>query len=281
MAPRVYAKPLVVMFQAFIDESEDATGAFVMAGHVAPIDVWAKFSADWERMLPKGGLLHEDGYWHFHMLEMAKTPERMARVRGFYRLIENQLPLSVSVRMNERDLRRARRRIYVPGVSIDFGFTESAWMLSFRALIDSFHSSKVRTEAGLVGALPIDAKVDFIFDEHSKEGQVRRAWDAYVAERPDDAQARFGRLPRFEKDHEYPGLQAADLWAWWVRKWQAEGVASERISNPIFDGWTGGRRMPAKLDIYFSEDDLVDALKALIRSLYPKGLQIYDLKTSG
>lgn len=265
-----------MVLQAFIDESIGADGTIVMGGHVASVETWARFAADWEKMLSQG--LRDERGQYFHMAEMAGSPERMSRVPGFYRLIEDHLRLSVSVRFNANDLARARKRLYVPGVTIDWGFAENPWMVAFRSLVDMFHSPNVRADAADV--IPADAVVDFIFDDHSHKGQIRAAWDQYLRERPEEVLKRFGREPRFEDDRAYMPLQAADLWVWWVRKWHSEGVASERIEDPVFDGWSAGAKAPGKLDIWFDEDDMTNALKAILRSLYGGGMQVYDLKPS-
>jgi hypothetical protein len=33
----------------------------------------------------------------------------------------------------------------------------------------------------------------------------------------------IGARPRFEKDGDFPPLQAADLLAWWIRRWESGG----------------------------------------------------------
>jgi hypothetical protein len=59
---------------AFVDESIDQD-AFVMAGYVARDEQWAKFSAEWEEMLPMAVLNARN-----KMAQMAGNDERMARV---------------------------------------------------------------------------------------------------------------------------------------------------------------------------------------------------------
>ncbi len=41
-----------MVFQAFMDESEGVDGTFVLAGHIATVEGWAKFARDWEAALP-------------------------------------------------------------------------------------------------------------------------------------------------------------------------------------------------------------------------------------
>src|ERR1700688_2027339 len=47
----------------------------------------------------------------------------------------------------------------------------------------------------------------------------RAAGDRYVSGRPANIKGVYGAAPRFEDDQQVLPLQAADFWAWWVRKW--------------------------------------------------------------
>ena len=77
---------MALTYQAFIDDSYTHGGEFVLAGHVATAENWAKFAAEWENLLPSG-TLGKSGY-HFKMAEMAAIPERMERVPAFYWVVE-------------------------------------------------------------------------------------------------------------------------------------------------------------------------------------------------
>jgi hypothetical protein len=79
------------MLQAFIDESVDPAGVFVLAGYIASTESWMAFSREWEKLLRPFGTVREDGRYHFKMHEMAANPERMARVPIFFRVIEDHV----------------------------------------------------------------------------------------------------------------------------------------------------------------------------------------------
>lgn len=59
---------MALSFQAFIDDSTTPGGEFVLAGHIAPAEAWAKFAKEWEELLPFGTLA-ENGKYHFKMSE--------------------------------------------------------------------------------------------------------------------------------------------------------------------------------------------------------------------
>jgi hypothetical protein len=86
---------MALNYQAFIDDSRTKpSGEFVLGGHVAPAEKWVAFSGEWEGLLPLGTRA-KNGKFHFKMAEMAKSPERMARVPRFYELIEKYVTREV------------------------------------------------------------------------------------------------------------------------------------------------------------------------------------------
>lgn len=236
-----------MILQAFIDDSYTPGGEFVLGGHIASAEAWANFAKDWEQMLPYG-VLNKNNRFHFKMKEMAQTPERLSRVGAFYRIIEEHALMSISCRINIAELKRARERIHVPGLSIDWDFLGNPFMVAFRSLMDMFHSHRSK----LAEVVPQDQKVDFIFDNQSEKKIIDAGWDDYIANRPPESKDLYGARPRFEDDNDFLPLQAADLWAWWVREWHEAG-APERMERPDFGTWKEQKSRP-KLAISFNED---------------------------
>lgn len=117
---RAIARPLMV-FQAFMDESVTDGATFVLAGYIATAEKWARFTKDWEELLPYGTLA-SDGSHHFKMKEMASLPERMERVRAFYKVIESHDLIGLSCKIDVSELARAKARVWVSGLAIDWGF---------------------------------------------------------------------------------------------------------------------------------------------------------------
>src|ERR1700720_970815 len=96
-------KRLFVVLQAYIDESYRPDGFFVMAGYIATAEAWAKFSSEWEPLLPQA-TRNKEGKYRFKMREMRQF---MERVPAFYRVIEENVLASVSLYYRYGDLRRA------------------------------------------------------------------------------------------------------------------------------------------------------------------------------
>jgi hypothetical protein len=274
LAPHLAGARLFMVLQAFIDDSYDKDGAYVLAGHVASAEAWASFAAEWAALLPRWGVQRPDGRYHFKMSEMALLPERMARVAAFYRVLERHVVLSLSARINIGDLHRAKKRIVVPWTEVDWGLLGTPFGVAYRVLMDGFHYR--RNTYGALFPSP-ENKVDFYFDNQSEKGQVIECWDRYLRNRPEQYRGLYGAIPRFEDDCDFLPLQAADLWAWWCRKWHAEGHP-EKIAKPDFGSWATKRERHPKLDIYMPEDGLVgNMVEGLAAEL---GRPVYDFRSS-
>jgi Protein of unknown function (DUF3800) len=274
MSPEKSGRRLLLALQAFIDDSYSADGYFVLGGHIASAEAWAAFAKEWEHMLPFGVLDARNKY-HFKMAEMAQSLERMGRVGAFYRIIEHYVLASISCRFKPIDLIRAKNRVWINNCVINYGFLNNNYMFAFRGLLDMFHTNKNVCD----GFIPIGEQVDFIFDNQTEKYAILSTWDEYIAKRPDDIRDLFGAHPRFEDDKIFLPLQAADLWAWWVRKWANAGSIAQHLDNPHFDGCTANRRFP-RIDISFNEDQIVKSIISLARDYIEPGRIIYDVRFS-
>src|SRR5260221_5959217 len=78
-------------FQAFMDESYENDGVFVMAGYVATAAAWANFSKEWEELLPVT-FRDKKGRHRFKMNEMKR---RMSEVPRFYSIIKKYVALAI------------------------------------------------------------------------------------------------------------------------------------------------------------------------------------------
>lgn len=252
---------MALTYQAFIDDSYTHGGEFVLAGHVATAENWAKFAAEWENLLPSG-TLGKSGY-HFKMAEMAAIPERMERVPAFYWVVEKYALLSLSCRINLADFERAHERAKswaaTMNWSVDFDRWNNPYYFTFRGLIDHFHISR----GTLKPLVPLSELVDFIFDNQTEKSFILSAWDEYLSKRADDIRGYYGATPRFEDDQKFLPLQAADLWAWWVREWYEEDATPRptRMADFDFGMWRGKKR--STMTICFNEDQIFEMLQGL------------------
>lgn len=255
----------LVSLQAFLDESED-NAIFTLAGYVASVDGWLSFTKEWEELLPLG-VLNRKGTYQFKMSEMAANEERMARVPAFYRVIEKHADIAISVHFEPSVIQAAMERISVPGARINWKGWTNPYLFAFRALTDVMNMR--REELGSI--LRADEKIDFIFDRRFEEKRIRRAWEAVRNQLPPEKSRLYGATPCFEDDEEFLPLQAADFWAWWIRKWRAEHgeSAASRGKFP----WDSDINKPPKIDVTFDEDGAIEYLLDKGRSRLPEGRQ--------
>jgi hypothetical protein len=206
--------------------------------------------------------------------EMAVNEERMERVPAFYWIIEDHVLLALSCKINTTELRRARARIYVPNLKIDFDPFENPYFVAYRCLLDMFHNHRQKIEKLIVP----DQTVDFIFDNQTEKHAIKASWEGYINSRPDSIKSLYGAAPRFEDDQISLPLQAADFWAWWVRKWYEEG-SPDKMKTCDFGKWRG-EKPPPGMAISFDEDHLLNELRNIIRSGIELGRPIYDVQFS-
>lgn len=142
------------------------------------------------------GTLAKTGKYHFKMNEMAVNEERMERVPAFYWIIEDHVLLALSCKINTTELRRARARVYVPNLKIDFGPFENPYFVAYRCLLDMFHNHRQKIES-LIASNQV---VDFIFDNQTEKHAIRASWESYINSRPGTIKSLYGAAPRFEYD---------------------------------------------------------------------------------
>jgi hypothetical protein len=109
--------------------------------------------------------------------------------------------------------------------------------------------------------IPIDEKIDFIFDTRSEGKFILKAWEDFLEKRPESREF-YGQHPRFEDDIEFKPLQAADFWPWWVREWHEEdnSPTPDKMRVMDFGSWKGTRTafIHFSLDEQFIFDTLRD-----------------------
>ena len=278
LSPHLADHRLFMVLQAFIDDSYTRNGIFALGGYVATAENWANFSKEWEAMLPYGTRA-KNGKFHFKMSEMAASG-RMDRVPAFYKIIEKYVMCAVSLVVNIPDIVRAQNRIWSPNVNINYGYANKPHWLTYRALLDMFHQH--RASGLLDDTVPPGQKVDFYFDNQSGKAEIIASWDDYVANRGEGITELYGATPRFENDQEFLPLQAADFWAWWIRR-AYETRAVDRIFEKLdFGTWKGERifnRIGGELDEELLSRSFRNFLWELLKERNELRI-IYDVKFS-
>jgi len=225
--------------QAYIDDSRSG-GKFVLAGYVAPAEIWAAFSNEWRELLGMRPSLE-----YFKMSEMAGSSERLERSSWFYRVIERHVTAAVSCVIDMPGLVKAVREFNWPPNFVNLHELENPYYFAFKAIIDGFAQYQER--------LGLDLPIDFIFDDQTEKAVILQGWmDAMKLASEPKFRRFMGKTPLYRDDKLDLPLQAADLYAWWVRKWESDGI-DDGVEKLKF-AWDSRREIP-RLHMQFSEDD--------------------------
>lgn len=244
-----------MVLQAFIDESYEEDGTFVIGGYISTTEAWAKFSEEWKRELPNA-VKGKSGNHRFKMREMAAFPDRLAKVGAFHEIIQRHAMMGVAFIIDKRDFDRALSRISVDNVSrILHEESLSIYFIGWRLFVGAFHQHR---SEGLIPGVRREP-IEFYFDDHTQKNVILDMWDDMIAQQPPDMVELYGAPPRFEDDEIYLPLQAADFRVWWIRKW----VGELGPDNILAGEYRGFRPSDLKIDTYYlqmNEDQIADIL---------------------
>jgi Protein of unknown function (DUF3800) len=237
-----------MVLNAYIDGS--GTGDpkhLVLAGYIATADIWIEFSKDWKAQLDEAKLPY------FKMHEQVARPEIAA---WFYRLIEkHDIKAAISCVIHTDELVRVNRSIKYPPHIINTEQIENPYYFGFKAIIDVLAQNQQK--------LGISGPVNFIFDEESEKERVLQGWELMKAASSPEIAKLYGETPAYQNDKKIMPLQAADLYAWWILKWEREGLIEAVRDLPF--AWETKKNI-ARLAMRFRERDfLIETANGLAR----------------
>jgi Protein of unknown function (DUF3800) len=213
--------------QAFIDDSgsEPESPLFVLAGFIASYERWIDFSDEWQGALDEPPKLE-----YFKMKEAARLrgqfdksrgwneSERDRRIASLTGIITKyaQIRIHASIRNDHFD--KYLRSLPTPGRNLA---TDSPYtMLCLQIMM----------VAGVFAPFPphsLQGPCDFIFDEQLGHSEEIMGWWPTIKRNMDassktDLPKFFGSLPIWRDEKCFLPLQAADLYAWQLRRYDAD-----------------------------------------------------------
>jgi hypothetical protein len=198
---RFWSRYPIMVLQAFVDESFDKD-PFVMAGFVSDVESWLKFTEEWDEMRSYG-----NRWSALKMSEVAGSGGDISweKTEFLYRIIEKHIKAAICVVI---DLSAVVDELWLP-VQL-----KNPYWLGVKSILNftAQHQEK----------LGLSEPINFVFDERSEKEQILQGWFGYVENIPPETRALTGKQPQFENEEEFVPLQAADLYAWWCRKWWRE-----------------------------------------------------------
>ena len=238
-------KRQLLVFQVRIDDSASNDGrVFVLAGYIAPAEKWAEFADEWKALLDE-----EPPLTRFKMNEMARSGVKRRRCERFYRVIERHVTGAVSCVIKADELAEVVDNIKPPKGVKNWDGLKNPYFFAFGAIIQklAIHQEKFK----------ITEPIDFIFDMQTEQAQVREGWNYMYLSVTPDLRAMLGNPPTFLDDEKDLPLQAADMWAWFVRRWEVRGTP-DGFKNLNFRSarffWDAERDMP-RMNIVFGKKD--------------------------
>lgn len=233
------------MFQAYIDDSASHhRSIFVLAGYIAPAERWAALAEEWQALLDE-----EPPLTRFKMYDMAQSNVRRDRCEGFYRAIERHVSGAISCTLKANELEAVVDSMPWPDFVKNVEVLKNPYYEAVRAIVQKL--AQYQHKFG------ISEPIDFVFDDQTEKTRVLDAWNYMYLSVSPDIRRLLGDPPIFRIEDTTLPLQAADFWAWWVRRWE-EDKNTDGLKNLDFASakvsWKAKRDMP-RIAMLFGEDD--------------------------
>jgi hypothetical protein len=268
----VFSQQGVVAMLAVIDDSYHGDGVFVLAGFAAPYANWDSFSTEWTRELSSIKILNRN--FNFKMKQFITSEHMMKIFPSLIDVMRRNVDVVIVLKIDHNDIERVQSRMFVPNMIVDWGEYRNKFIVAFQCLIDMLHIEIAKRP----GELDFLRKIDFIFDEQKEKILIEKMWANYIANRPKDVREVYGKQPEFRDDKDFPPLQAADLLAWWARKWYSEGSVG-RLSNWMFPRYSKvGEKKILHIYVTFDQDQLFSVMEMALRSRIGPEKPIIDLR---
>jgi hypothetical protein len=201
-----------VLLQAYIDESgtesTERQPFIAVAGFISTSENWANFSIDWQNELDKDPPLKyfkmREAFHRIKQFDGFSKNDAQYRVNNFIDIIKAYAMVRVSSSIDKREYDLFERG-QIPA-KID-----SPYFYCFHQLYYSIIVYQRRYRW--------DTQIDFIFDEAGRIGVETVKWTAIIKKWASPSyHPYFGSPPIFRDDEKFLPLQAADLYAWLVRR---------------------------------------------------------------
>ena len=209
---RLWHDKLLVMFQAYIDDSVSEIGErkFYLCAYVSTATQWIKFSDDWDSALkspPAVSAFHMVDAWAFRGEFLGwSVPSRDAKLELMASVIKKHQPVAVEISLSLNKFEEIFKD------SAPF-FLKSPYFMCFYGMIITIGQFHLQQNI----LLP----VDFIFDK-TTQSTGTLAFYEYVKEQFPELSKILGSTPIFRDDEAVVPLQAADMLAWCLRR-KSEG----------------------------------------------------------
>lgn len=187
MRPSEAVRQPAMALHAYLDESV-SDKVLVLGGMIAPAEAWAKFSAEWEYLLPLAPL-GPDLKRNFKFSEMINAGQfRIESIPAFSRVIEVHATATLSIDVFPQEVQSAKEKVaaMLPNAVIDWKDADNPYVIAVIFLVAWFSNNPEQINCWL----GTDQPIEFFFDERNESKYLRDAWDRSVEALPPERDPR-------------------------------------------------------------------------------------------
>ncbi len=252
----------LIVLRAFIDDSGTGDApVFVLAGFIASVNRWDEFWSAWKDRVLGGD--PPIAYFKMREAHSRGSNGQFGRMSAAQR--DARVTTCVSV-IQQHGITPIR--VVIPHAAYHDVFHRQVSKRLDNPYWLAFYGVMGNVVLGLdhIGNRDI---VDFVFDEPGTRGGeasqeeyrvVVDGFDAFLKNAPPDMADRLAGRPSHKKDTAFPPLQAADLYAWHVRRFYYEREQGREYRDPVWWALSG---IQGGLDVEFDKERLASMLQGM------------------
>lgn len=219
---------LLGMLKAFADDSGTMKEGpvFILAGYVASIDPWNALSDEWQEVLDDP---LQDGSCRLEYFKMTQADNQTYCFDGWSKTDCEKVVMRMAAIIPKHVLYAVRVTIG----ALDFQEVQAQYPHHQQSPYELLFNHVMMAAIHRKKTLNIEDKIEFIFDEQGREGKRAKArfMDAFHRI-PKEMSSHIAGEPLFKDDKQVLPLQAADLFAWQLRKYHYDSHRKgERIAD--------------------------------------------------
>jgi hypothetical protein len=192
----------------------------------------------------------------------------------FYQLVEqHRIKLAIGCVINTKELVEVEKSVVFPPYVKNPNSATNPYYWGLRYIIASV--ARYQREIGIF------EPIDFVFDEEQEKAKILPSWETIKNFAAPELKELMSGTPIYRDDKNTMPLQAADLLAWWILKWEREEVRDWAENLPF--PWPQKRAI-GRIFTYFGRKsflaDISDSLAQQARTAaelsYAKSLMPHD-----
>jgi hypothetical protein len=212
---------LIMVMQAYVDDSgKDDPPLYVLGGYIARAEQWARFSDQWKAALDESGLSHfkmQDAFTLSGEFKGWTQDRRDEALRRFASIIRDNVLAAISATVMHDDY----KEVFSGRVTkfLDRAYLFLFSYVQYSAMLWQIHNN-------------FDEPIDFIFDEQLHDSDIiNDKFGDMLSSAPGQFRKRAGSRPVHASDKIVLPLQAADMFAWHVRRVYYERGRGSRVNT--------------------------------------------------